>query len=143
MSEAVKWGVVLALTAAIVAIGIIWRVTKGPGRRPVSPGTAIRYRGQALGRVLEIDQGARIAHISYTVDGSTHELDVPFTYEKRTVAENAASTSMGDFAMPTGWKAYQTTSLGRIYPGASIGVRYDLADPSRAVAVPNSHSPLG
>lgn len=140
--EMLKWLISTVFVLVLLVCGMAWRVTKGPGRRPLSPVTLLRYRGKARGTVESVDRQGRVAIISYEVDGQHYRYVAPYQVERRTVARDMASASMGDFAMPTDWHDYETTSLGRICPGGGIGIRYDLKDPSRAVAVPNPHNPM-
>lgn len=140
--EMLKWLISTAFVLTLLVCGMAWRVTKGLGRRPLSPITLLRYRGKTTGTVESVDRQGCVAIISYEVDGQHYRYVAPYQVEKRTVARDMTSAPMGDFAMPTDWHDYETTSLGRIYPGGSIGMRFDIKNPSRAVAVPNPHNPM-
>lgn len=130
---------VVGVVVLTLAIGFIFRATKGPGRRPLSPIVRLRYRGRARGTVVGVVESS--VRVGYSVGGRDYFIEQKLAREERGYyADESYSWSLGDF-VPTDWRRYETTTLGDLWMGGPIDVRYRPDDPADAVLVPNPHGP--
>lgn len=140
MGSAVEWaiwgGVALV---CLVPVGVtLWvRHTKGPGRRLLGPLARMRHPAKAMGEAIDVRDGEAV-RVRYEVDGIPYELVAPIAREERFYSRDGG---VGEFGWGGDDEAYETTTLGDVWPGGPIGVRYRPGDPADAVLVPNPHGP--
>lgn len=122
----------------LAAGGYIWRIFKGPGRKPLSPIMRFRYRGKTKGEVEKLNADG--VTVGYEVSGIPYHVTAPLRREVRRAALRSPRAAFNDvYNMPDDWRTYETTNLGDLRLGGRADVRYDLKNPAGAVIVPNPH----
>lgn len=133
------WAVCVGLFVA--AFAMAWRVTRGPGRRPLGPVARLRHPALVEGVVDEVDDEAHLVRVRYEVGDVRYEIEAHFRTEDRTYAADTRYSWSLDMNVGCDWHDYHTTSLGDVWVGGPIDVRYRPDDPADAVVVPNPHGP--